>query len=92
MVKTLRFHCRGHGFHPCQGPKILHAARRGQRKRKKEKKKNQLASFGSVEAPSALQPAVPLPGTIALPPSLLSSYVPIAAAWNGPGVSLQGDG
>ena len=34
MVKTLRFHRREHGFHPWSGTKILHAARRSQKKKK----------------------------------------------------------
>ena len=31
VVKTVCFHCRGHGFDPWLGPKIWHAAQRGQK-------------------------------------------------------------
>ena len=37
MVKTPRFHCRGHGFDLCsRGTKILYAAWSGQKKKKKK--------------------------------------------------------
>ena len=37
VVRTLHFHCRGPGFHPCQGIKIPQAARCGQQNKTKQK-------------------------------------------------------
>ena len=36
VVKTVYFHCRGHGLDPGQGPKIPHAELHGKKKKNKE--------------------------------------------------------
>ena len=40
VVKTPRFHCRGHGFDLWLGVKILHAVWHGQKIEKEKKKKH----------------------------------------------------
>ena len=39
VVKALHIHSRGHGFDPCQGPKILHAAQHSQKPTQKRFKR-----------------------------------------------------
>ena len=39
VVKTASFHCRGHGFDPGQGTKILHTVKPKKKKEKKKKEK-----------------------------------------------------
>ena len=34
VVKTSRFHCKGHGFIPAQGTKIPHSTQHSQKKKK----------------------------------------------------------
>ena len=57
MVKTASFHCRGHGFDPGQGTKILHTVQPKKKKKKKKKKKQKAGSFSleSLSSGSALQ-------------------------------------
>ena len=45
MVKTASFHCRGHGFDPGQGTKILHTV---QQKKKRKKIANFNVHFFSL--------------------------------------------
>ncbi|CAI9169492.1 unnamed protein product [Rangifer tarandus platyrhynchus] len=45
VLRTLRFHCRRHGFNPGQGAKSLHAVKNSQKTNKKKTPKGKMVNF-----------------------------------------------